>query len=315
MDGALHLVQHVVVGPAQQNGARGGGLGPLDHDDVVVAHTLLLHALGLAQGGRVKGLLTVHVRQGGDDGGTRRLGDPPEVVLGDPPARDGASLHKVLEGHVVNPLGGENDVGPCGEDLLDPLLRDVALLLPDLLELLGVAHQDLDSHLHPRLLQVHVQAGNLCVVDHLNHSLRCPAAVQGVALKELAFLGALSVGLENVDGLDRVLDVPNGVVGLHREHGVDEHVGKVVRVHSDDLGAHRRLGGVQQSVPAEILRLLGHALLEELAGLLGSQAVTTDDGGGVEALANEGVGVLQQLRGQDDDASRPVPDLLILHLR
>ena len=35
----------------------------------------------------------------------------------------------------------------------------------------------------------------------------------------------------------------------------------------------------------------------------------------MEALANEGVGVLQQLRGQDDDASRPVPDLLILHLR
>ena len=45
-----------------------------------------------------------------------------------------------------------------------------------------------------------------------------------------------------------------------------------------------------------------------------SQSVTSDDGGRVDLLLDELVGVAQQLGGDDDDGRRAVTDFLILKL-
>lgn len=64
---------------------------------------------------------------------------------------------------------------------------------------------DLDTHVHTRFLQVHVEAGNLCLGDLLGHALARPAHVQGVAVQESALPGALTMGFQHIDGLDGVL--------------------------------------------------------------------------------------------------------------
>jgi hypothetical protein len=61
---ALHFVEHVHVGAAQQAAARALGLAALDDKVVVVANTLLDDLLRLAEHvGRV-GLVTFHVCEG-----------------------------------------------------------------------------------------------------------------------------------------------------------------------------------------------------------------------------------------------------------
>lgn len=50
-----------------------------------------------------------------------------EVLLWHPPHCNGPRLHKVLQRHVVNALGAQDDVGACVEDELDALLGDVIL--------------------------------------------------------------------------------------------------------------------------------------------------------------------------------------------
>ena len=52
------------------------------------------------------------------------LGDAAEVLLLDAADGDRPRLYEVFEGHVVDPLGGEDDVGARREDLLDALLRE-----------------------------------------------------------------------------------------------------------------------------------------------------------------------------------------------
>ena len=54
------------------------------------------------------------------------------VILGYTPHSQAACLHKVFKCHVINALGGEDDVGACIQDLLDALLGDVELALADL---------------------------------------------------------------------------------------------------------------------------------------------------------------------------------------
>ena len=72
--------------------------------------------------------------------------------------------------------------------------------------MIGVEGCDhLDAHVHARLLEVHVQAGNLGIHHPLGHALGCPAHVEGVAIQQGALSGALAMGLQHIDGLHRVL--------------------------------------------------------------------------------------------------------------
>jgi len=55
-------------------------------------------------------------------------------------------------------------------------------------------------------------------------------------------------------------------------------------------------------------------LRDVLAGLLAGNAVARNDGGGVDLLLDQFVGVLQQLSGQDDHRGGAIADLLVLEL-
>jgi hypothetical protein len=251
-------------------------------------------------------------------------------------------------------------------------LRDIPL--PDGLELFRVIDRDVDAEVHPRLLQVHVEASNLGVADpslhrckrmqkrHVSSCHKClcqksvadggrrtlggDGAVERVALDKDGFGGALAVRLEDVDGLDGVLDVAAGVDRLDGEHRVDREVGKegVVAVvgvpvrrsvpklsletrsqncseserkdaRSDDLARHGRLCNVDEALFAERVDLDAQLLGEVPDGLLAREAVAGDDGGGVDFVLDEVVGAAEEFGGDNDDRGGAVSDLLVLLLR
>lgn len=69
VEGTLHLIEHVVVGTAEDDGRRVLGLGAFDEDALIVGDAFLNDLLGLTEVRRLKGLLTVQVGQGRDKGG------------------------------------------------------------------------------------------------------------------------------------------------------------------------------------------------------------------------------------------------------
>ena len=84
-----------------------------------------------------------------------------------------------------------------------------SLPLSDGIQLLWILHQYGHPHLHLGLHQSKVQAGNLWCCYLLYHSLGGNCAVQGIAVDEHGFPGALAMGFENIDGFDWVPGINN----------------------------------------------------------------------------------------------------------
>ena len=315
VEGAVHLVEHVVVGAADEHGARLRVFAILEDNHVVVGHALLANLGAGAQRLRVEGLVALHVRQGEEDLRAGSLGDAAEVILGHAAARDASSLDEILERHVVDTLAAEDDVRAAVDHHLDTPRGDVELLLPNALELLRVAHQHLHPHLHLGLLEVEIHAGNLGVLHALHHALRRPSQVKRVPLDHLRLLHGLAVRLEDVDALDRVPRVAVVVVSLDRRRRVDNHPSEKVAIRADNLGAHARLGAVQNRLRTERVDRRRQLVLDVLHRLAHRQAVARDDGRRVDLVADQVVSPLEQLAGEDHDGGGAVADLAVLELR
>ena len=178
------------------------------------------------------------------------LGNPLKILPLAPPHGHGSSLNKVLQAQVVDASSCEDHVGPGGQDLVDPLLGDVALPVPHLFKFGGVVHQQLHAHLHLHLLQGEIKAGNLGLVDGPRHLLRGDGAVQGIAIDKHAFPGGLSVSLQDVDGLDGIV-----VADLDGLGCVYNHLGKELIVGANELARHAGFGAIDQALLAKIIDL------------------------------------------------------------
>lgn len=53
------------------------------------------------------------------------LCDAFEVPLENPPHCHCSYIHKVLETHVIDATSGQDNICPCSQNLLDPLLGDI----------------------------------------------------------------------------------------------------------------------------------------------------------------------------------------------
>lgn len=262
--GTLHLVQAEVVGASQDDGGRGVNLGALDKNTLVVGYPLLDDFLGVTQVGSLELLVTVEVREGVDQGSASGLGNTSQIFLLATADSHGTLLNEELENHVVDTLGGEDDVGTRLEDHLHTLEDDARFSLTDLLQLIGVVDCDLNAKLHSLLLQVHVQASNLRVGYPSLHGLGSDGAVKGIAVDENGFATTLSVSLEQVDSLHGVLDLVLLVGGLDLLHGINDHVGVEIGIGANDLAGHGRLGDVDQAVLSKRLNLCGDVLVHVL---------------------------------------------------
>jgi hypothetical protein len=76
--------------------------------------------------------------------------------------------------------------------------------LSDLFEILGVVDLNVDTELHSELVEVHVEASDLSILDSHGHLLGDSVALSGISLDESGFQGGLSVALGDLDGLQGV---------------------------------------------------------------------------------------------------------------
>ncbi|KAH9397873.1 hypothetical protein TYRP_004202 [Tyrophagus putrescentiae] len=116
---ALHLVEEELVGAAQNDRRR-------VVNELIVADSLLDHLFRLAEHGRLKGLLALHVRQTGNQLAAGGLRYSLQVKLSTPPDRHDAALQTVLLTELIDAASGEDDISARVDDLQDALLGNVA---------------------------------------------------------------------------------------------------------------------------------------------------------------------------------------------
>ena len=74
-------------------------------------------------------------------------------------------------------------------NLLASLLADVHFALANFVEVVGVLHEDLNSHLESKLVQVEVDAGDLAVGQNLRHSLGGSSGFNSISIYKSRFFG------------------------------------------------------------------------------------------------------------------------------
>lgn len=125
MQRPLHLVEHVVVRASQDDAAGAHDLCALDEDELVVGYPLLHDLICETEVCRLERLVPLEVGERGDERGARGSRDPSQVLFATTTHGHRAGFDKLLETEIVDALGGEDDVGPRGEDLADALECDL----------------------------------------------------------------------------------------------------------------------------------------------------------------------------------------------
>ncbi|KAH3660039.1 hypothetical protein OGAPHI_007244 [Ogataea philodendri] len=120
------------------------------------------------------------------------------------------------------------------------------------------------------------------------------------------------MGLQNVDGLDRVFGLALAVGGLDSQDGINHHLTEKVRVRSNDLGRHGRLCNIHKGFLSERVNGLRKHLVDESGRLLQRQTVSSDHGCWVDLIFHQLVGSLQEFGGNDHNRSGSVTDFTIL---
>jgi len=144
------------------------------------------------------------------------------------------------------------------------------------------------------------------------------------------------VSLQDVDGLNRVFDIPSQIDRFYSLHRIDSHRREKIIVArstrspgqkvpkwgkknnsdalSNNLARHRRLGNINQCIPSKGIHFDAQLLLHELDRLPTRQPITSDNRGRVDLGLDELVRAAQELRSDDDHRRRPIADLLVLLL-
>lgn len=143
------------------------------------------------------------------------------------------------------------------------------------------------------------------------------------------------MGLQDVDGLDGVFDIPSQIDRLYSLHRIDSHrrekiivarstkspgqkVPKKKKHNSDilsnNLARHRCLGHIDQRIPSKGIHFDAQLLLHELDRLPARQPIPSDDRGRVDLGLDELIRAAQELRSDDDHRRRPIAHLFVLLL-
>ena len=302
MQTAFGLVQDVARRSPKYDGAGLSRLAPAKAQDLVLPDHNLFDHVAFAHGNQL-GMV-----EGADDlppGNGRQPLHPVEVGVLD--GHD-ALLGEDALGQVVDELPVDEDVAPVGDDLVALLPHLVLLGLLDLGHLghgvdADAAAVDLD------LVGVHAGVGeeDLGVLDAVGLA-DADALVEEEPLLEVG-VAKLPPGL--LEDLD-VLEVGSTA---EAEDGVDGQVGEVVLLVSEELGAERRPGDLEQDV-AELGLVVRHVdggRLEGLPGVRSGEAPPGGDGLGMDVLlGDELLGLAEHLAAKDGHRGGAVADLVVL---
>ena len=172
--------------------------------------------------------------------------------------------------------------------------------------MVGVGDADVCVDLGLLVLHGGGQQGDLGVLDDLGHPGVDPLLVDDKALDHVGVADDSAHLLLDLDvvGVDLavLLDCPAGL---------DDDVGEVLPLAADGLAGHGGLGDLLQEV---VVVGVDGDVVEYLDGLGGGHLESVGDDGGVDVGVDEGLGLLQQLSGQDDGGGGAVPALAVLGL-
>mmetsp|Transcript_36845 Transcript_36845/g.86037 ORF Transcript_36845/g.86037 Transcript_36845/m.86037 type:complete len:312 (-) Transcript_36845:113-1048(-) len=231
-------------------------------------------------------------------------------------------FHEIFETEVVNTFSGQYDIGSRINNFHDPLLRDIHLALPNVIDLFEVR----DGHLYPlrhtMALKVHVQHGDPSALYGRRHPLRRPGGVNSKPVHHVGFHRRLPVRLEDVHGRQGIF-IPSPPAlcrgrHVHHLHGFESVHGQMreeIGLRAKDLGGHRRFRRAEEILLPQFVHLHHKLLLDVGHGGFQRPSVSRHDARGMDSLPNQLVAPSQQLRRHDYDAGGAVTDLLVLEVR
>ena len=321
----LDLVDGVLVGSPQQEGAALGMAALLDKGELVLANGHLTDLTRKAE------LVGVHILDGMDGRATAGQGQTLHVPsLGTAEAED-ALLGKDVEGEGVNTLLIDHnerlallaDRSLEIDDRTAPLVEPLALGLHELLPLLGIGVEETGLDLRLLVLKGHVARHDVAVVQHLGHVGMTSAVVEDEAIDEARVGAHLLLHVHDLDPMQVEGRVHGAAV--HIVHVVDvAFISRLLLLGGDALdGVHHGLGhllgqlvielgleGGGGDAPEQVAVLDGRLavlpadgdleLVEEFQGGIAGDVVSVRDDAGVQALGGVSVGLPQELAAEED---------------
>eukprot|EP00906_Rhabdomonas_costata_P002787 RCo004334 len=305
---ALHLVQKVLGGPSEENGASLGFLALLHEHEVLVAD--LPHRHQPAPCAHVRLLELVRAVH---DCSPRGAGQAVVIRLAQAPEGGDVVLHQVVGRDVRKPFFCEHHIGLQLGHVLAQLPHVLLLQLQHELEIGRVLELHVDRVLallvfqravqehHPGVLDLPLHPGvHRVLIDH--------NPPQDPALREFAPRDLFHLGVP----LDINLLLAGGFVhqgdGLHGVQSKASHQSVHSAHHLGSQAAADHLGHLLTVLYVQGHRKLGHQLHPIVQGT--NEALHNLDG--VNALLDVPKGHLQHLPGKHDHGGGTIPDLLIL---
>jgi hypothetical protein len=308
VEGAGGLLD-VLGGAAAEHESDGLGAGALGEH--VVALGAELHFLELAAftengiGDSKSGSL--HLSTGG-------LAYTVEVLERNASSAENIAVSEVLGGEISDGELGEDDLGSSLDDGIELVVDDLPFGVDDLLEVVGVLEADLGGVLLCLELELEVEDKYHGVIEFLGLLLETGV---GESLAEADTLDEerVSDGATS-DLLDSDIVLVEVVGQVH--DSVNDHFSEEVLVAGNNLGvegSHRALlkqvALLRLALVSDLDRDLPDAVQAETHGV----AVALDNNGGVHALVNELLRLLEQLASSEHNRGGAISDLVVLGAR
>jgi len=334
----LDLVDRVLVGSPQQEGAALGMATLLDEGELVLADGHLADLPGEAQLGGV------HILDGVDGRPAAGQGQPLHVPSLGPAEAEDALLGEHVEGEGVDALLVDHDERlpllahrPLEvDDRAAPLVEPLALGLDELLPLLGVGVEEAGLDLGLLVLEGDVARHDVAVVEDLGHVGMAAAVVHDEAVDEARVGAHLLLHVHDLDALQvegggegavhdlHVVVVAVSALGLLLggdaldgvHHGLGHLLGQLVV----ELGLERGGGDAPEQVAVlnRRLAILAAAdgdleLVEEFEGGIAGDVVSVRDDAGVQPLGGVSVGLPKELAAKEDGRRGSVSRDVVLY--
>ncbi len=304
VNGALNVVEMVLRGAAEDQGSCAGDLVLLtENGDAVAANLHGLNNVNVAHfvghGGS-----EASQRSGADD-----TADSSQLKLAEDTDGENAETVEVVHGKVADAVAADDDAEARVVELLDGGL-ELGLLAGGVVHhLLGAVQQDGALGLGLAVVDGAGVDADLCAAGLFDGTIGLLG--EDHAADDLALVEAAAHDFDDAN----VVDVEVGrVLGQDRQDGLSDEAGEDILVAVLLAGNDGAQGLCELFLVAEVLDLVDGELLEGVEGKLLGLFVANDNVGGLEAHAEEVLGLAQELAGEDDDEVGGVAHLGLLLL-
>jgi hypothetical protein len=243
--------------------------------------------------------------------GTSCLTNTVKILKGDATSAEDIAVSEVLGSEITNGKLGEDNLGSSFDNSVEFVVNDLPFGVNNLLEIVGVFETDLSGVLFGLKLKFEVHDEHLGVLKGLGLLLETGVG-EGLAEADTFNEEGISNGATS-DLFDTNIVLVKVFTEVH--DGIDDHFAEEILVAGNNLGVEGSHGALLEQVA-----LLGIRLVSDLDGNFADAvkaeahgiAVTLDDNGGVHALIDELLRLLQEFTSGQNDGSSSISDFVVL---